>query len=508
MASTRILRILRPQNSLRKCQNVAETFANVESRSLAVVPSRNISTVKPIQHRGKLLCQLKLKDLPSSHVSMATRFINTTSSLQAKDFYKILGVSNNATQKEIKKAYFQLAKKFHPDKNKGDKTASQKFTEVAEAYEVLGDEQRRREYDTLGATGYAAGAQGGGGAGPFAGFGQYSAHIDPEELFRKIFGDAGLKSDFFNEDMFRSSFRRTTDVVLDLTFSEACRGVNRNITVQVQDTCARCKGKKAEPGTRPVPCHHCGGTGMETINTGPFVMRSTCRRCRGHKVLVGTPCIVCQGKGEVLLNKTVTVPVPAGVEDGQTVRMQVGTEEIFVTFRVARSNSFRREGSDVHSDVEISFTQASLGGSIKIKGIYENINLAIPPGTQSHTRIRLDGKGIARMSSHGYGDHYVHIKIRVPRSLTSKQKTVLLAYAEEEGGIVGTVNGVSKTQDGASIVTEDKDGLVSQIRRMLHTPHQPPVAEKEEIIKKVAEKIEDKEDDTKRHRGGTGTGGG
>ncbi|XP_070554409.1 dnaJ homolog subfamily A member 3, mitochondrial-like isoform X2 [Ptychodera flava] len=474
MATMRLQYFFRSRNSLLKCQKAIVSIANVES-STVTLPPRGLEKIdlrqctntpqKSFTQHGHFS-----NSKSPTWTDPTVRRYHTSNAAMQKDYYKILGVSKTASQKDIKKAYYQLAKKYHPDTNKDDKNASQKFAEVAEAYEVLGDEQKRRDFDNFGAAGFGARA----GAGPFGGAGagawdfQYQSTIDPEELFRKIFGNTGMRNEFFDENMFRNSYKRVTDIAMDLTFSEACRGVNKDLTVQVEDTCSRCKGNKAEPGTKPVPCHHCNGTGMETINTGPFVMRSTCRRCRGQRVLVASPCIVCRGKGEVLINKTVTVAVPAGVEDGQTLRIQVGREEVFVTLRVPRSSVFRRDGADVHSDVEIGFTQAALGGSIKIKGIYEDINLAIPPGTQSHTRLRLDGKGIAKMSGYGYGDHYVHFKIRIPRNITSKQKALLLAYAEEETGVIGTIEGVSKTHDADKTYGEEESGgLLTKIRKAI-----------------------------------------
>ncbi|XP_066286567.1 dnaJ homolog subfamily A member 3, mitochondrial-like isoform X1 [Branchiostoma lanceolatum] len=364
---------------------------------------------------------------------------------QRKDFYKILGVSKNASQKDIKKAYYQLAKKWHPDTNK-DANAGKKFAEVAEAYEILGDDQKRREYDTFG----SAGAFGGTGASTGHGFSQsqWSTNIDPEELFRRVF------SEFSNQGRggfqgfdFESQFEQPQEFVMDLTFTQACRGVNKELNFTMMDTCPRCKGNKAEPGTKITRCQYCHGTGQETINTGPFMMRSTCRRCRGQGTLYSSPCILCRGQGKTQQKKSVMVPVPAGVEDGQTVRMPMGSKELFITFRVARSDYFRRQGADIHTDAAISIAQAVLGGNMRIKGIYDNVTIDIPRGTQSHTRLRLPGKGIKRVQGYGYGDHYVHIKIKVPDSLSSKQKALVMAYAEEETDVDGTVQGITSTQD-------------------------------------------------------------
>ncbi|XP_033105995.1 dnaJ homolog subfamily A member 3, mitochondrial-like isoform X2 [Anneissia japonica] len=373
------------------------------------------------------------------------RSFHTSRHLESKDFYKILGVPRNASTKEIKKAYYELAKKYHPDKNKGDQTAATKFAEAAEAYEVLGDKTKRQEYDTMGTTGF-------GGGGGFQGM--HGTNIDPEELFRTVFGGKGGFSNIFEGAGF-GGIDNTREYMMDLTFSESARGVNKEIEIKIDDVCERCNGARAEPGTKTTRCHRCQGTGMETINTGPFMMRSTCRQCRGQGTIINVPCILCKGSGQTMQKKKVVVPVPAGVENGQTVRLPVGSREIFITFRVARSNTFRRDGADVHSDVSVTYTQAALGGSLRVKGLYDSIHLNIPAGTQSHTRIRLPGKGIQRMNGYGNGDHYVHIKIKVPTKLTDKQKGLLLSFAEEEEDVVGTVNGISKTQDGNNSQSED-----------------------------------------------------
>ena len=258
---------------------------------------------------------------------------------------------------------------------------------------------------------------------------------------------------------------------MNLTFSQAAKGVNKDITLNVVDTCPKCNGSRSEPGSKAVKCPYCNGTGMETITTGPFIMRSTCRKCMGSRMHISRPCLECEAKGSTVQRRTITVPVPAGmpsslfemslssyiksnaykylgVEDGQTVRMQVGQKEVFITFRVERSEYFRREGADVHTDAFITLSQAVLGGSIRIQGIYEDLTLDIPKATASHTRIRINGKGMRKVNAYGYGDHYVHIKIKVPVRLSEKQKALLLAYAELEEDTPGTVNGITYTKDG------------------------------------------------------------
>ncbi|KAH9637529.1 hypothetical protein HF086_010940 [Spodoptera exigua] len=370
------------------------------------------------------------------------RFIHTTNHLSARaDYYKVLGVAKNASAKDIKKAYYQLAKKYHPDANKSDPEASKKFQEVSEAYEILSDENKRKQYDTFGTTADDMGMGGGpSGADGFTHQWQYKSTIDPEELFRKIFGDAGFKSEAFSD--FAESkfgFGAAQEVVVNLRFTEAARGVNKEINVNVVDTCPKCQGSRCEPGTKAIKCTYCNGTGMETFSRGPFVMRSTCRHCHGTRMLIKFPCVECEGKGQSVQRKKVKVPVPAGVEDGQTVRMAVGNNnEIFVTFKVEKSNYFHRDGPDVHTDCTIM------------------------PGTSSHTTIRLSRKGMKRVSQHGYGDHYVHIKIQVPKSLSSKQKALMYAYAELEEDTPGQIHGVSLDRDEKAKTSSDTGGGKSE----------------------------------------------
>ncbi|CAB3225393.1 unnamed protein product [Arctia plantaginis] len=379
------------------------------------------------------------------------RYIHTTQNLNKSDYYKVLGVSKNASAKDIKKAYYQLAKQYHPDANKSDPEASRKFQEVSEAYEILSDEGKRKQYDTFGTTSDHMGMGGTSGAEGFTHQWQYKSTIDPEELFRKIFGDAGFKSDAFSD--FAESkfgFGAAQEVVMNLKFSEAARGVNKEVNLNVVDTCPKCSGSRCELGTKAIKCPYCNGTGMETFSRGPFVMRSTCRHCHGTRMHIKFPCEECEGKGSSVQRKKVTVPVPAGVEDGQTVRMSVGNSEVFVTFKVEKSNYFRRDGPDVHTDCSISVAQAMLGGSVRIQGLYEDHTLQIMPGTSSHAVVRLSRKGMKRVSHTGYGDHYVHIKIQVPKSLSDKQRALIYAYAEMEEDTPGQILGVSYDRDDKS----------------------------------------------------------
>ncbi|XP_056442797.1 dnaJ homolog subfamily A member 3, mitochondrial-like isoform X1 [Gadus chalcogrammus] len=373
-------------------------------------------------------------------------FHTSTPVRDKEDFYSILGVARTASQKDIKKSYYQMAKKYHPDTNPDDPSSKEKFAKLAEAYEVLSDEVKRKQYDTYGAAGFDP-SRGGGGAGQQQYYRAGSASVDPEELFKKIFGEFSGGRGFGD---FGSMFDQRPEFVMELTFAQAAKGVIKEMTVNIDDACQRCEGKGSEPGTKVSKCNYCSGTGMETVSTGPFMMRSACRRCGGRGSIMTTPCVLCRGSGQTKQRQTVKVPVPAGVEDGQTVLMSVGKKEILVTFRVQRSPVFKRNGMDIHSDAMISIAQAILGGTARTQGLYETISMQIPAGCQVDQTIRLQGKGIRKMNSYVYGDHYVHIKIRVPKKLSRKQQALMISYAEEETDVPGTVNGVTMPTGGGS----------------------------------------------------------
>ncbi|KAM9494583.1 dnaJ heat shock protein family (Hsp40) member A3b [Clarias gariepinus] len=384
----------------------------------------------------------------SFHIFSSHAFHSSSVCREQQDFYNTLGIPRTATQKEIKKAYYQLAKKYHPDTNPDDPQAKEKFAKLAEAYEVLSDEVKRKQYDTYGSAGPSA-------AGGGQQYWRSGTTVDPEELFRKIFGEFAGAQGFGN---FSSIFEQPLEYVMELTFTQAAKGVNKEITVNIEDDCQRCDGKGYEPGTKVTPCHYCNGTGMESVNTGPFMMRTTCRRCGGRGSIIITPCVLCRGTGQTKQKKSIMVPVPAGVEDGQTVRMSVGNKQIYITFRVQRSPMFRRDGSDIHSDMMISVAQAILGGTARAQGLYGMVDIAIPPGIQTDQKIRLGGKGIARVNGYGYGDHYVHIKVKVPKKLSRRQRDLILSFAEEETDVEGSVNGVTRSTQARSQDAEKESG--------------------------------------------------
>ncbi|XP_038845434.1 dnaJ homolog subfamily A member 3, mitochondrial-like isoform X4 [Salvelinus namaycush] len=416
--STRWITVAVSSGHSRACCALAPS-SNGGSRSLSTFGAQKIWSGSNAMRGGTgnavTLRGLSVPGVKSPHVICTLSFHTSAPASNKQDFYTVLEVPRTATQKEIKKAYYQ----------------------------VLSDEVKRKQYDTYGVAGFDASQAGGGGHQQY--WSGQANSVDPEELFRKIFGEFSGSRGFGD---FNAVFDQPQEFIMELTFTQAAKGVNKEMAFNTEASCQRCDGKGSEPGTKVVHCHYCNGSGMETVNTGPFVMRSTCRRCNGKGTVISTPCNSCHGTGQTRQKKTVMVPVPAGVEDGQTVRMPVGKKEVFITFRVQKSPVFRRDGADIHSDVLISVAQAVLGGTARAQGLYETVNLSIPAGVQTDQRILLSGKGIARISGYGYGDHYIHVKVRVPKILTDRQKALLMSYAEDETEVEGTVNGVTSTTAG------------------------------------------------------------
>jgi len=403
-----------------------------------------------------------LRNYPSNALftlnKIPTRFIQTTPVALQKDYYKILGVKKSDSASDIKKAYYQLAKKYHPDTNK-EKGSEERFQEIQHAYEVLSDDQKRATYDQFGTEDFNG--AGGGAGGPRGG--DPFQQGDFNDIFEQFFGQnarGGFAGSGF-EDM-QNQMNRSQQFMLNISFMDAVKGGTKDVRVQLPVQCKRCEGKKAEPGTSVKQCPTCKGSGEQTTNTGFFHMRSTCAKCRGVGSVISNPCRGCQGKGMVMENQTVSVEIPPGIEDGQTVRKPMPLGEMYITFQVAESKMFTRNGSDVLSDVHISFAQGILGGSIQVKGLHGDVNLPIKPGTQSHDQRRLTGQGIPRLNGHGRGDHYVNIKIQLPKYLTSRQKELITEFAELDNSISGTVNGVQRgrvrTQEKQDEPTSDSKG--------------------------------------------------
>lgn len=401
-----------------------------------------------------------------------------------KDYYSILNVKPTADVKEIKKAYIALAKQFHPDVNRDNPDAARKFQEVAEAYEVLSDDNKRFQYDQMrSAKEQFRGSPREHSMGSTSGFSSsrdafnFHSTTDPEELFRRIFRDAfGTSPNFgggngrwennFYDNGSESPSMRQSQVNVELSFEEAAKGVSRKLSLDILGTCPDCKGSKCARGHKPIACSVCKGTGMENLQTGPFFLQSTCRACYGQKYRIEHPCRACKGKGKRYEKKTVSVNIPAGVMDGHTLLVNIQNHEVFLNLQISKSTYFKRDNDDVHTDVWITVSQAILGGTISIRGVYENILIKIPPGTSSHDRLCLTGKGIKRMNSPGYGDHYVHFKIKVPSTLSSEQKAIIKAFASMENNVDGSVNEVRSSFGwGAAINGEDRSRISEALKR-------------------------------------------
>jgi molecular chaperone DnaJ len=351
--------------------------------------------------------------------------------IEKRDYYEVLGIERTASLDEIKKAYRKLAVKYHPDKNPGDPTAEGKFKEAAEAYGVLSDDEKRATYDRYG----HAGTSGMGGFDPnqFADFGD-------------ILGDLFGFGDFFGTRRAGRSNRpaRGNDVRYDLTieFEDAVFGKEITLNVPRVVQCVTCGGSGAKPGTQPATCSGCAGRGQVRYSQGFFAVQRTCPQCGGAGKVIKDPCVTCGGAGRVREEKTIAVKIPAGVDDGSRLRVAGEGEagynggpagDLYVFLSVREHEKFQRRDYDIHSEQAVSITQAALGAEVLIDTIDGAETLRIPPGTQPGHVIRLRGKGVQYLQSSGRGDHYVHVNVRIPTSLTDEQRELLERYAALAG---------------------------------------------------------------------------
>lgn len=359
-----------------------------------------------------------------------------------RDYYEVLGVSRDASQDEIKKAYRQLGKKYHPDVNPGDKEAEEKFKEVGEAYAVLGDAEKRAQYDQYGHAAFEQGGMGGGGGFDFSG-------MDFGDLFGDLFGGmfGGGSRSSSNGPMKGASLRAGVRI----TFDEAMKGVEKELEITLKEECETCHGTGAKPGTNPETCSKCGGKGQVayTRQTMLGITRSiqACPDCRGTGKIIKDKCSACYGSGYVSKRKKISVSIPAGIDDGQSIRIAGKGEpgvnggprgDLLVEVRVSEHPIFQRQDMDIYSTAPMSFAQATLGGEVRISTIDGDVLYEVKPGTQTETRIRLRGKGVPSIRDKSVrGDHYVTLVVQVPTKLTSEQKELLRKFDESMGG--GTV---------------------------------------------------------------------
>lgn len=352
---------------------------------------------------------------------------------EKRDYYEVLGVSKGASDSEIKSAYRKLAKKYHPDMNPGDKEAEAKFKEASEAYAVLSDADKRRQYDQFGHAAFDGGA---GGAGGFD-FGG----MDMGDIFGDIFGDffGGGRSRSQSNGPMKGQNIRTS---VRITFEEACFGVDKEIDVTLKEECATCHGTGAKPGTSPETCKKCGGKGQVVFTQQSLfgVVRNvqSCPDCHGTGKIIKERCSDCGGLGYISKRKKISVSIPAGIDNGQCVRIRDKGEpgvnggqrgDLLVEVAVSRHPIFQRQDRDIFSTAPITFAQAALGGDVRIKTVDGEVIYTVKPGTQTNTRVRLRNKGVPSLRNKQIrGDHYVTLVVEVPTKMNSEQKELLEAF--------------------------------------------------------------------------------
>ncbi len=365
----------------------------------------------------------------------------------AKDFYEILGVARDASESEIKKAYRKLAHQYHPDKGSGNE---EKFKEVSEAYSVLSNKEKRAQYDRFGTTGSGmggfGGAQGsgmggfdfsqfGGGNGVHFEFGGGGDFGDLGDLFGSMFGGGGAQ---------RSQRGRDVQVEVTIDFAQMVTGVKKDITIKRNGTCKTCNGTGGAPGAKKETCATCNGKGhvQRTIQSmlGPIAQNVVCATCHGRGVTFSKQCSDCKGQGYVYDESTVTVDIPAGINDGQTIALTgqgnagaygAPSGDLLVTVHVQPDTRYRRKEDDILSDEVITFTQATLGDKIVVETVDGPVKMKIPAGTASGEVFRIRGKGVPHLRGFGRGDHLVTVTIAVPQKITRAQKKLLLQLKEE-----------------------------------------------------------------------------
>ena len=360
---------------------------------------------------------------------------------EKRDYYEVLGVSKTASDSEIKSTYRKLAKKYHPDMNPGDKEAEAKFKEASEAYAILSDADKRRQYDQFGHAAFDGGAGGGAGGFDFNGF-------DMGDIFGDIFGDffgGGGRSRSANNGPMKGQNVR---VSVHLTFEEACFGTEKEIELNIKEDCAKCHGTGAKPGTQPETCSKCGGKGQVVFTQQSLfgVVRNVqaCPDCHGTGKIIKDRCPDCGGSGYISRRKKISVSIPAGIDNGQSIRIRDKGEpginggprgDLLVQVIVGRHPIFQRQDYDIYSTAPITFAQAALGAEVRIKTIDGDVMYTVKPGTQTDTRVRLRGKGVpTTRNKQVRGDHYVTLVVQVPTKMNAEQKELLKAFDQAMDG--------------------------------------------------------------------------
>ena len=365
-----------------------------------------------------------------------------------KDYYQVLGVAKNATQAEIKKAYRKLAQRYHPDANPGDASAEERFKEISAAYDIIGDEDKRKQYDQVrdmaaagfGGGGFPGGAGGAGGGFPGGGFpggGRVRFEDfdigDLGDLFGAVTGRGG-----------RGGARRAArgsdlETSVRISFDDSMRGTTVPVRLDGPAPCPRCGGNGAEPGTSPITCPQCGGGGQIQVNQGLFAVAQTCPTCHGSGRVVQTPCTECHGSGSVRRTRTLQVKIPAGVKDGARIRLAGRGEpgpagakpgDLYVAVHVAPHAFFGRKANDLTVELPITFAEATLGANVDVPTLNGPVKLKVPAGTRSGQTFRVKGKGAPRKG--GHGDLLVTVRVEVPRKLSREERELLKQLRELE----------------------------------------------------------------------------
>lgn len=382
---------------------------------------------------------------------------------QKRDYYEVLGVDKNADEAAIKKAYRVLAKKYHPDMNPGDAEAENKFKEASEAYAILSDPEKRRQYDQYGHAAF----ENGGGAGGFGGFDFNGA--DFGDIFGDIFGDlfGGSKRSGRSNGPMKGANVRTS---VRITFEEAVFGVEKEIELTLKDECTTCHGSGAKPGTSPETCSKCGGKGQVVFTQQSFfgTVRNvqTCPECGGSGKVVKDKCPDCHGSGYIANRKKIKITIPAGIDNGQSVRIrdkgEPGTNggprgDLMVEVMVQRHPIFQRQDYNIYSTVPVSFAVAALGGEVVIDTVDGQVIYDVKPGTQTDTRVRLKGKGVPSLRNKDVrGDHYVTLVVQTPDKLSHEAKELLKKFDELTGDSLNAAKRVESAKDGNSTAKDKK----------------------------------------------------
>ena len=354
--------------------------------------------------------------------------------MSKRDYYEVLGVKKSSSKDEIKKAYRKLALKYHPDKNKGDKGAEEKFKEGSEAYHVLSDDKRRENYDQFGHAAFQGGGQGG--------FGNFDFSSSFSDIFEDVFGDFGFGGSGQSRRGRRNN--RGNDLRYDITIdlNDAFNGKEEKINYTTYKKCKTCSGSGAKPGSKPSACNYCGGQGKVRSSQGFFTIQQTCPECTGEGEKISNPCNNCSGAGKTQSNESVSVKIPKGVDDGTRIRIagkgEAGTKggsygDLYLFISVKPHEIFKRSEENLFYELPITFTDAALGANVEVPSIDGGkTKIKIPSGTQSGKQLRLRGKGMPVLKRNLFGDLYIRVITEIPTSLTKRQKELLAEFKNLE----------------------------------------------------------------------------